>query len=443
MYQRMMDYAKKHGVSEIEFYVLEKEELEIGLFHGEIDTYQVSKLKTIAARGLYQGKMGYASSEKFEKGVEKKLIKALINNAKLVSSSDPEELYGGESAYPQLETFTPTLPSESVQSKMKRLHQIEKAILAYDTRIVDVADNVYNEVTKTVSIVNSLGLQVQRKSNYGLYYATAVAKGLEGSKDGSAIQYFHHTKDFDRDALVKEACETALSKLGAKPVASGAYKVLIQNKVMVNLLPLILQSTFADNVQKGYSMLGDKLKTSIAASCFSVIEDPLTIHSFLGNAFDDEGVATQTKRIIDRGVLTTFVHSLKTAKKAGVSSTGNGYKAGVNAPVDVSLAYTYVEPGTASLDDLVQQVGQGLLLTSLQGLHSGLDAISGNFSLQAAGFVIENGKVGRPVSLITVAGNLFTLLQDIEAVGNDSRNGFNPMVVSPSLIVKQLMVSGK
>ena len=152
-----------------------------------------------------------------------------------------------------------------------------------------------------------------------------------------------------------------------------------------------------------------------------------------------EGVATYNKAIIKNGVLQTYLYNLTTAAKDGVQTTGNGYGGGKKG---VEPAFLYLKPGKKSLDELFEEVGNGVFITEVSGLHAGLNPQSGNFSLQSTGFMIENGKKGKPLDLITVSGNLLEIFQDVIDVGNDTY--VSPSGVSAqSLLIKKIAVSGK
>ena len=136
-------------------------------------------------------------------------------------------------------------------------------------------------------------------------------------------------------------------------------------------------------------------------------------------------------------MINTLLHNRKTAKKAGVTTTGNAAGNGRVAPSNL-----YIVPGEATVDDLLAELGDGLYLTEVTGLHAGANAVSGDFSLLSRGFVVEGGKVARPVEQFTVAGNFYKLLESVERVANDLRFEGSP-IGCPSVRVKALSVAGE
>lgn len=174
----------------------------------------------------------------------------------------------------------------------------------------------------------------------------------------------------------------------------------------------------------------------------TLIDDPHLKDGLGTTSFDDEGVATIKKEIISKGKLNTLLYNLKTAHKAGIKSTGNGFKASYASIVGVSATNFYINPGDKSFEELCNEVKEGVIITDFAGLHSGASAVTGDFSLAAKGFMIENGKKSFPVEQITVAGNFFTLLKDIEEVGSDLKFPMSS-IGCPSVVVKELSIAGK
>ncbi len=440
MYSKIFDYAITKGIESLELYIVESESIEISLFHGELDNYLISKVKSISARGIFNGKMGYASSEKYDASTAKSLVDSIISNAKIVTSEDKSIIYPGDKQYTEVNVYNEQLKNVPMSAKIALLKEIEKKALAFDPAIVEVATNTYNETSQTTSIINDKGLNLFRKNNMFTYYVDVVAKEENGNRDGDCFVFNNDFNKIVPDQVVKTACDNAISMIGAKPIKSGPQKVVLDAKMMAAMLGVFLGNTFASTVQDGMSKLADKLGQSIGNKLITIIEDPLLASSITSTGFDDEGVATKKKTIVDKGVLKMFLYNLKRASKGNTVTTGNGYRSGNMVAIDVRNAYLVC--GDQSKKQLMEQVGNGLYITELAGMHAGIDSVSGDFSLQARGYVIKNGKKDLPVSLITVSGNVYKILNTIEALGNDADFAFNPDIKAPSVIISELMVAG-
>lgn len=162
-------------------------------------------------------------------------------------------------------------------------------------------------------------------------------------------------------------------------------------------------------------------------------------------SFDGEGVACKYKKVIDKGVLKTYLHNLKTARKDGVETTGNASKGSYKSSISIAPSNFYVEKGEKTLEEIIKSSDKAIMITELQGLHSGLNSVSGDFSLAALGYLIEEGKIVRPVEQIIVSGNYFEMIKNIEEVGSDLKFGLpgEAYIGSPSLKVKSLAIAGE
>ena len=192
-------------------------------------------------------------------------------------------------------------------------------------------------------------------------------------------------------------------------------------------------------MQKHSSLFIGKLNQQVASKKITILEQPLLKNCFF-RYFDDEGVATQNKKIVEKGILKTYLHNLETAQREGTTTTGNGYRGG--SKIGVGFVNPSIKPGRKSEADLLAKIKTGVYISSVTGLHAGLNPQSGNFSLQAEGFMIRDGKLAEPLSLITVAGNLLDLFMNVREVANNAELQLSG-ISAPSLLIKSLAVSGK
>ena len=200
----------------------------------------------------------------------------------------------------------------------------------------------------------------------------------------------------------------------------------------------------ADRVQKDISALKGKIGQMIASEMITLVEDPHRTGAMASSSFDSEGVPTVPKRIIDNGVLKTYLYNLKTAHKDGVKSTGNASKGTYKGTIGTAPSNIYIEPGKVPFENLIGSIEEGVFIVGFQGLHAGLDSISGDFSLQCHGFEVRNGKLGKPVSQITVSGNFFEMLNAIDAIADDLIFSImaNDFMGAPSIRINKMAISG-
>lgn len=435
---KYFEYAKSIGFTDIEFKSRTSNKLSVSVFHHKVENYSVSENETIYIRGIINGKMVSGLTE--NKNTIKDILDEMAVNGKFIEEEKEQEIFGGSPKYKNCKTFNDSLIKVPVSEKIDLCLKAEQKAYEYSDKITDVEAVEYEEVQSAMTIVNSKGLKLSYKSAYGIFVVSVVAKDGDDTRTGFKDKLGQKLEDFDLDAIVKDACDDAINALHGTQCDSKKYKVLFAPNVFSSLIGILVSNVSGDSVNKGRTLLKDKLNQLVASKKFTLIENPHSKeYPYFYRAFDDEGVATYKKAIIDKGVLKTFLYNIESAKEAKTTSTGNGYG---GSSIGISTAFLQVKPGRKTKDELVAKVKNGIQITNVQGMHSGMNPISGDFSLQASGYRIENGKITTPVNLITIAGNLFELFKDIDEVGNDMHLSYSG-ILTPSVSVKKLAISGK
>ena len=440
--QALLDEAKKQGIEAAEIYLSSGDSFRAMCVKGEIANYTVHATRGLSLRGLYNGKMGYAATEAFDEEAVAQLVQAVKESAELTEDDDVQEIYQGDKEYPQIDNYNASLDEVPEQKKLQLIQDIEKKALAMDGRITALNYNMISTSSGATRIVNSYGLNLSARDNMAVCYVSATAKEGERVSTGSGFKVTRNFDDLNADEIDKEAVDEALFMLHAAPVPSGTYRAIIDAKCMPDLLGVFAGVFSAESAQKGLSLLAGKEGEMIASEIVTLMDDPLLPGGLASQPFDAEGVATFTKAVIENGRLTTLLHNLKTARKAGVKTTGNAAKAGYAGAVNVSPSNFYLKPGEKTQAELLADMGDGLVITEVSGLHAGANPISGDFSLIAQGYTVKDGKKDQPVEQITVAGNFYQLLKNIRAVGSDLTFPGSP-IGSPSVDVGEIAVAGK
>ncbi|MCL2170991.1 MAG: TldD/PmbA family protein [Defluviitaleaceae bacterium] len=437
--------AKAAGLAEYELYTQSGASFSVSVFNGEVAQYTDAVSVGASFRGKYNGKMGYAYSEKIDDSVIDFLVNSAKENATIIEEDEVEEIYPGDSSYPEIVTYNPALAAVNTEDKIAAALAVEKSAKESDERVKSVPYCGFTSAEFDFSIANSKGLDVSRKTNFCYSFAHCQVADETGVKMGGESFVGRDFGKLNPTDLGKISAEKALAKLGAKSIESGKYPIIFEPSQAASLLGVFVGGFSGEAAQKGFSLLKGKLGEAVASAVVTIIDDPLLPNALASTPFDSEGVASRTKTVIDKGIFKTFLHNTKSAKKDGVAPTGNGFKMDFKSPVAITATNFFIQPGEISADDLAAKMGRGLMITSMQGLHSGANPISGDFSLSADGFLIEDGKIVRPVEQITISGNFFQVLKDIEEVANDlifkSPSATNN-VASPSILVKSLDVAG-
>ncbi len=443
--EKLFSAAQAAGLTEYEAFFREGSSFKAGAFGGEVDNYSVNTSAGLSFRALYNGRMGYAYTEAFDDDAVSLLVSRAIGNAEVIEDDDPQFIFGGSPSYATVDAFSADLEALGATDKIEMVKGLEADAKAYSPHIRSVQYCTVVQSGGRVRLKNSKGLDLQFRSNSMAAYLMAIAD-VEGSvTTGFAVQASPRPAGIERTALAHRAAQRALERQGATSVPSGKYDIALFSEVAVEFIGAFADVFSADDAQKGKSRFLNREGSAIAAETVTIIDDPLLPEGFASAPFDDEGVATYTKAVVEKGVLKTLLHNLKTAAKAGCTSTGNAAKAGLAGPVGVSPSNFYLQPGSLSFDGLLQQMGEGLLITELDGLHAGVNAVSGDFSLAAKGFRVTGGQRGAPVEQITLAGNFYDLMHSITALADDLYFDFggSGSVGSPTLLIKGLIVAGE
>jgi len=428
-----------------EVYQVNGKKIDIGIYNGEIDKYSIAESGGLSFRGLNDGKMGYSYMDVLNEEQFNNIIEESYSNSLYLDTSGEESISSGSKEYKDITIFNKNLESIPIEDKIEFARNLEKEAYALDKRVTNVQNCFYNEFHHDRNILNTKGMFLNDRTNGAIGYISVIVKEGEDTKTGSSFKIF---SEFNKDGykeIAAEAVNEAISQLGAKPTKSGKYPVIIRNKQFASLLEGFNDVFSADKAEKRLSLLKDKEGEIIANHIVNIIDDPHSKIGLASRGFDDEGTATKYRKIVENGKLTTLLHNNRTAKKAKKESTGNGTRSSYNSPIGIAPSNLYLEKGSNTFEGLLQGIEYGIYITGVTGLHAGINTISGDFSISANGFEIVNGKVNNPVNQITIAGNFYKLLYDIEAIGDDLMFNFpgNSQYGSSSVRIKELSISGE
>lgn len=440
--ERLFKKSEEDKIEEYEVYYLDRESLSIDVFKEEVDKYDLKSSYGLSFRGKINGKIGYSYTEILDESAIDMLIKNVIESAALIESKDIQFIYEGDTEYTEVNSYYKGLENIDPSKLIDIALRLEKETKDLDSRVTSFHGCKVNYSNSKYGIVNSKGLNLENKSNILSAYVVPIIKDKDQMYDGIGYVVARNLDEVDTKKMAQDGIKEAVSKIGGKSIPSGKYKTVFNNDSMVSLLSTFDSIFSADSAQKGFSLLKDKEGEVIASNKVTLVDNPHLLNGLASVSFDDEGVATSSTDIIKDGKLITLLHNLKTAYKSNTKTTGNGFKASYASSVGVSPTNFYIEKGDKSVDEIYKLVGEGILITDLAGLHSGANSVSGDFSLAAKGFCIENGVKTYPIEQITIAGNFFELLKTIEEIGDDLNFPMSS-IGSPSVYVKELSVAGK
>ena len=423
--------AQAMGIADYELYYQAEESTSVSAFQHEINQFTASLEGGVCFRCIVGGKMGYASTEAMCEAEAEAIVERAAENASVLEADEPVFLGEGGKTYAAVEDKSYPLPS--TEELIAKVLSTQEAIYQADPAVVDGSSTQGISQRSSIAIVNSKGLDLSTEiAMSGLVVAAVVQQGQEKANDYQIKLGALDT--LDSEALTKKAAETALRKLGGEVAPTGQYPVIFDSEAMSDLLRTFGSIFSSEAAQKGLSRLSGKEGEVIASEVVTLVDDPFHPENPMPMPFDAEGSPTFKKNIIEKGVL------------AGKETTGNASKAGYDAPVGIRPFTMYLEGGDLTPEQLLEKAGNGVYINSLGGLHAGTNPVTGDFSLQSAGFMIEGGKKTTAVKSFTVAGNFYSLLQNIVAVANNSHLPTAMGMTAfgaPDTLVEGLSIAGK
>ena len=425
--------AKRFGAEEYELTVSSSENTAVEALKKEISAVSYSRSGTMTVRCVVGGKSGYASSELVTPEAAALIVETACDNAQVLDDADQVGLFPGSDHYETSRDTAAELPS--TDALKERAIRMQELAYAADHKIVDGTQSFVSGMNIVRDVMNSAGLQLHYET--GLVYQGLMA----AVKDGEEASDDFCLTDISKKSVeetVQKAVSGALSKLGADTVPSGKYNIIMDSDTVCSLLERYASVFSARSAYLKTTLLAGKEGEQVANENVTLIDDPFYPEKFGHCPFDGEGVAVYAKNVIEKGVLNTLLYNRMYAKLLNRETTGNAADATHIEPKGL-----YFAPGTLSNEALLQKLGDGLYLTSLQGLHAGANVQSGDFSLQADGFLVRGGVKVAPIKNFTVADNFFQLLKKVEALSCEVKFGVGSDFGSPEILFTGVAVSGK
>jgi PmbA protein len=444
----IVDMAIKSGADEAETYISSSQQTTIKVHRSEVEVFTTAITKGLGIRVFLGKKLGYAFTSDLTESMLRETVQEAIENA---SFSAEDRFYGLASEFAtsaerveELGIYCPEFLATPTEHKLDFAFSLEESALKFDPRIKSCEEVVYADEDRTTVLANSKGFSGQTRSTCCYGFLIALAREKEETQTGYSFTVGRHLGKLDGKKAAEEAAQRAVSQLGARPISPRETTVILDPLVAAQILASLSMAITADAAQKGRSFLSGRLGHKIASPRVSIIDDGRLKGGLGTSPFDDEGIATQRTSVVDEGTLATFLHNTYTARREGTKSTGNGRRGSFKNSPAPSPSNLFFSPGEILPEDIIGQVSAGFYVTSLQGIHAGVNPATGQFSVGASGLWIEGGKLSFPVREVTVASTWQEILKNLVAVGSDLR--FIPAggsIGAPTIAVERMTVSGR
>lgn len=442
---KLIEKSSEYGFEEAEASFMNSSSMSVDILNGEVSSYERSSDQGVSFRGKINGQMGTAATTEFDDEALDFLLSSAQENIGVLNDEDEHFIYcDPNNSNLRYEALSPNYVKNTYNRFAEIGLDLEKRILAIDPAVKGVDYLSISCGTGPQIIINSKGLHAYRDDDSVSIYAGAHAEKDGVVKSGGYYWYGTDIDEFNAETFTKELEKRLMGKFGARSMPSGSYDIVLGNEAFISMIMTFFGNFSGYSMMKGISLLAGKEGETIAAPCFTLKEDPFYEKAIYKVPFDSEGVTTRAKAFIDKGVFKTAMYNLRSAAMAGKESTGNGFKSGYKANVSASFTNLVVEPGTKNFEQLCETVGDGVYITELNGLHAGVNAISGDFSLFCEGYRIKGGKISNAVEQITISDNFYSVLKKISEVGNDviAEPHGEGEFFCPSVIIKDISVAG-
>ena len=441
--QDVVSRAVERGV-EAEAYINVGQKTEVNVDRGVVEKLSQAGSKGLGVRVIRDGRMGYAYTSDFGANSIEKTIEAAVALAEVADSDEYRSLPAPQPLPDDdLDVYDQAIVDLPIGRKVEMARRIEKAAFRYDERIVLTNRCTLLSQYGSVAIANSKGIAGSYDKSFIGGFVMAMAADENDRSMAFGFDFGSRLADFMPSAIGKDAARKAVGMLGGKPVPTQRATVVYSPMAATSVLGALSRALGAGAMQRNRSFLEGKIGQTVAADMVSVLDNGRLPGGIATRPFDDEGVPTAATRLIDEGVLQTALHDHYTATRDGTaSSTGNASRRSHASMPTLDASNFYFQPGHETPEEVIGGVEQGLYVESVMNTAS-INPISGDYSISAKGYWIENGELSHPVNEVTIALSMQELLQNIKAIGSDLT--FVPMMGalgSPTLRVDGVMIGG-
>ncbi len=437
--EKALELARKRGV-EAEAFLLQGRELSIEVIDGQVETFKEAEEAGLGLRVINQGRLGFVFTSDLSDQAVKQVVEDAISISRYTEADPHNCIPQGKYDYPVLEVYDPDIPAVSLEAKIELAREVERVARSSDARISIIERAGYEDSEFTNVIMNTNGIYASGRGNFCGIYVFLVAEEDGDAQNGFSVMMRKKYKDLDSAFTGREAADKSLRALHARSISSAHLPCVMEPYVATRFLSLLAQMADAGMVQKGKSLFAGKLEHTVAAPVINLVDDATWGGGIGTFPFDGEGVLSRRNTIIKDGILTSYLYDCYSASKAGLKPSGNGQRGSFRSLPSVGTSNFMLQGGSFGPQELYADIEKGLYITEVMGMHTA-NPISGDFSVGAAGIMIEKGKLTYPVRGATIAGNLGEFFLDIEALGNDLR--FFGGKAAPSIRLKSLSIAGE
>ena len=426
---KVLEIAKKNGATASDVEISVSSGKTISTRMGALEAIELNNGKSLSITAFFNDHQGIASTSDFSNEALESCVKAACQIAKYTAEdkafglADPS-LYSKD--VKDLNIYNPYFDSQELM--IQKVLECEDYALSFDSQISNSEGAQLSTSENLFVYLNSAGFSGGGPSSRSSLSCSVIAKGSSGMQRDYSYSSERSYNDLKSNKLIgKDAAQRAIKRLDVRPIKTGKYPIIFEAPIATSVISSLISAISGGNLYRETSFLLNSLNTKIASDSLSIIEDPFIKKGHASCNFDGEGVRLAERKIIDNGFLQNYFLSSYSARKLGMQTTGNS--GGAHNLI--------VSSSKQTLEELVQGIDKGLLITELLG--HGLNMVTGDYSRGAAGFWIESGKIQHAVEEITIASNLKDMLLNIKAIENDTYQ--NSSKYTGSIMIEPMTVA--
>lgn len=426
---------------QVEAFVSRGSSTEVQAFGGEVESFMSATSAGIGIRVIRDGRVGFAHAGSLDPDVVAETLSEARDNRAFAEPDEWVALSEPDGGTPIVhETWDDTVATLPTEDKVQMALDLEAAVLAADPRITGIRGAMYSDGSGEMALATSTGVRATDRGTGANVSVAAMAKDGDDTQIASGYDVDFGPTNLSLEKACNDAVHRVTRLLGAAQPKSEKLTIVLEPRMTASLIGILVGMLSGERMLKGRTPFLDRVGEVIASPLLSVVDDPTDARSFGATSVDSEGQTCRPLELVDNGVLGGFMHNTYTGRRSGEGTTANGVR-GYRSTPGVGSHAIIIQPGEGSIDDIIASVDNGLLVTQMTGLHSGVNAISGDFSVGAQGLMIRNGALAEPIREATIASTVQKMLTDIIAVGADTEwqpGGSGPV----SIAISDISMSG-
>jgi PmbA protein len=405
---------------QVEAYVARSTHTSVRVFDGDVESLSSAQSEGVGIRVISGHRQGFAYAASLDIDVIAEILAEARDNAafgevdEYLGLAEPDGVVAAD-----LDLFRPEMADFPTGRKVDLALEVERATRAADPRIKGVESADYGDTIAEGAIATSLGIRTSSRRTICSISSSALADDGRGTQTGAGYSVARSPDDLDVEKAAGDAARRATRLLGATKPVTQRLTVILEPNITSSIVGLISSLLSGMAVLKGRSFLAGKLGEQVAVPLLTLIDDPTNPEAFGAHRFDGEGLAARRNVLIDNGVVRQFAQNSYTGRRSGLASTGNAVRGGFKSTPGVGSRALSLSPGELDQEALLAQIGDGVLIQSMSGMHSGVNATTGDFSVGIQGLMVRHGEIAEPVREATIASTLQRMMNDVVAIGGD------------------------